>query len=483
MEPGLVVGGRYRLASRLGRGGMGEVWASHDELLDRPVAVKILLAVLDDDPELAARLRQEARTAAALRHPAITVVHDVGDHDGHPYFVMELLTGRTFAALRSENGGTLPIERALALMAQVADGLAYAHNRGVVHRDIKPENLISDSGGVKICDFGIAHYAQASARFTKTGHTVGTAPFMAPEQWRADPVDARTDLYAFGVTLYLLVAAETPFAGPSFPAFAHQHLEIPPPRLSGVPANLADLVDRLLAKKAADRPASASEVAETLRAIRDNFAGAVGPQAPTVHKRRSDRPSAGQTTLTNTRAAMLRAGIRSGIRAFMLFVVVLCVSLPFLAPSDSWLAFGPWPVMLLTGVLIGVVAGCVVGTLAGLLSGSMGETDTVTLDNDQLTVTQRVRRKVNGKVVEISPRTFSVRWDALEHLAIEGKTHTTTLVGRFRPANEPPLAWAVEHGLQRREDGSYAIYGPTDRDLEKVDVGRLRDALPRYFGS
>lgn len=147
-HPGL----RYRLDRGLGRGGMGEVWAAHDKLLDRSMAVKILHAALDTDPELTARLRQEARTAGALQHPGITVVHDIGDHDGHPYFVMELLTGSTFAALLAQRGGLLPVDLALDLMARVADALAYAHDRGVVHRDIKSENSMSVIGGVKICD-------------------------------------------------------------------------------------------------------------------------------------------------------------------------------------------------------------------------------------------------------------------------------------------------------------------------------------------
>lgn len=179
--------GRYRLDERLGRGGMGEVSAARDELLDRSVAVKILLAAMETDPELTARLRQEARTAGALQHPAITVVHDVGDHNGHPYFVMELLTGRSFAALLAEHSGGRPVDVVLRLMEQVADALAYAHGRGVVHRDINPRNLMSVPGGVKICDFGLALFTEASARFTQTGTVVGTPAFMPPNNGAEKP--------------------------------------------------------------------------------------------------------------------------------------------------------------------------------------------------------------------------------------------------------------------------------------------------------
>ncbi|GAB1822997.1 serine/threonine-protein kinase [Herbidospora sp. RD11066] len=148
MEPGAVLGGRYRLLTRLGQGGMGEVWSATDQELDRQVALKILLAQLNDDPELITRLEREAKTAAGLRHRGITVVHDIGRHDGYPFFVMELLEGTDFRTLTAGAPTGLPVKRVAGLLAQVADALAYAHRKGVVHRDIKPANLMElDEGG------------------------------------------------------------------------------------------------------------------------------------------------------------------------------------------------------------------------------------------------------------------------------------------------------------------------------------------------
>ncbi|GAB3983378.1 hypothetical protein GCM10029978_089880 [Actinoallomurus acanthiterrae] len=277
MNSGELLGGRYRLRRRLGRGGMGEVWAAHDEALDCPVALKVVLSGEHADPGLVERLRREARTAAALRrHPGITVVHDIGDHDGRPFVVMELLDGRDFNALLAEHPGGLTAGSAVSLMAEVAEALAYAHGNDVVHRDIKPTNLMRlADGGVKICDFGLARYAGATSGLTMAGGVLGTPAFMAPEQWRADHADARTDLYAFGATLYALLTGAPPFPGPSVELLRDQHLNSPPPYLRDrrpeVSPALDDLLQRLLAKNPADRPGDATEVTAALRDVLDHL--------------------------------------------------------------------------------------------------------------------------------------------------------------------------------------------------------------------
>ncbi|MGI8329509.1 protein kinase domain-containing protein [Actinomadura scrupuli] len=272
VEPGVLLGGRYRLADRLGRGGMGEVWSAADQELGRRVAIKVVLADLGADPALIARLRHEARTAGGLQHPAITVVHDIGEHDGHPFFVMELLEGTDFNTLLTRDPGGLPVQQVVALMGPVAEALAYAHRKGVVHRDIKPANLMKlTEGGVKICDFGISRYADATTQLTQPGRLLGTPAYMAPEQYESRPADARTDLYSFGCTLYALLTGRPPFTGPSLAAVMHQHLTAPPPRLTTerphVPAELEQLLLRLLAKDPGDRPASGTQVSEALRAL------------------------------------------------------------------------------------------------------------------------------------------------------------------------------------------------------------------------
>ncbi|MFD8813561.1 WD40 repeat domain-containing serine/threonine protein kinase [Streptomyces sp. NPDC059627] len=294
METGDELGGRYRLSRRLGQGGMGEVWAAHDDYLNRQVAIKIVLAGRSADPHFAERLRREARTAASLKHPGITEVHDFGHHDGAPFFVMELLNGRSFETLLDEHPSGLPAVLAVSLMAKVAEALAYAHDRGVVHRDIKPANLMHlADGGVKICDFGISRDAEATGGLTMPGSVIGTPAFMAPEQWRGEPTDSRADVYAFGITLHSLLTGARPFPGPSPEEYRYQHLNTPPPRLrdlrAGLPAELDDLLQRLLAKFPDKRTTTASQVAANLHSIRDQLAE--HPPAKQTPLRRPSRRS------------------------------------------------------------------------------------------------------------------------------------------------------------------------------------------------
>jgi len=279
VETGAVLAGRYRLTKRLGQGGMGEVWAAEDTQLRRQVAVKIVLGNMHGSATVVARLRREAENAAQLQHPGITVVHDIGEHDGHPFFVMELLDGTDFTEILARHPRGLPVDRVLETGAAVADALAYAHRRGVVHRDIKPANLMElAEGGVKICDFGISRSAEATG-LTATGGMLGTPAFMAPEQYEGRPADARTDLYAFGCTLYALLTGDAPFKGETVPALMRQHLTVapvPPSRhRPDVPAELDRLVLWLLAKNPADRPASAEEVAARLRALASGSASSM----------------------------------------------------------------------------------------------------------------------------------------------------------------------------------------------------------------
>jgi len=294
---GMLLGGKYRLVERLGRGGMGEVWSADDHQLGRRVAVKILHADLSSDRVVAARLRREARTAAALQHPGITVVHDIGEHEGHPYFVMELLEGTNFAELLADNPGGLPVARVASLMAPVAEALAYAHRKGVVHRDIKPANLVELSeGGVKICDFGLSRYAGAGSSLTGTGGALGTPAYMAPEQYAGRSADARSDLYSLGCTLYALLAGRPPFPGPTMVDMMRQHLMEPPPDLAerrpDVPADLHRLLRRLLAKDPYDRPASAEEVHRVVGALAGPARRRPDPPAdPVPEPRPAERPA------------------------------------------------------------------------------------------------------------------------------------------------------------------------------------------------
>ncbi|MFE9218665.1 protein kinase domain-containing protein [Streptomyces lavendulae] len=299
---------RYRLDRRLGAGGMGEVWRGHDLALDRAVAVKVLLEAATNE-ELIARFRREATIGARLQHPGITVVHDVGQHEGRLFIVMELLSGEDLGAVLARERGGLPVSVAVDLAAQTAEALAAAHERAVVHRDLKPGNLFLLPGGrLKICDFGIAHSADATAGWTVTGRMFGTPPYMAPEQWRGEHVDARCDLYALGCVLYALLSGEPPF-GSAEPMYVlmRRHVEDAPLSLREAGVAVARELDRLvlalLAKAPADRPESAEAVAKALRDL-PVAPGGAGP---------GTTPPTGAPARAGTRAGT-EAGAHSGAR-------------------------------------------------------------------------------------------------------------------------------------------------------------------------
>ncbi|MEV5574820.1 serine/threonine-protein kinase [Spirillospora sp. NPDC052269] len=297
MEQGTLLGARYRLDVPLGRGGMGEVWRATDERLRRPVAVKLIRAEAGDDERTSARLLREAETAGTLQHPGITVVHDVGEHraaDGRVlYLVMELLEGQDLRVVLDASPGGMPAPRAASLTAQVAEALAAAHARGVVHRDVKPANLFLLPGDrVKICDFGIAHLADAAAtRLTVEGGSIGTPRYMAPEQFMGGEIGPRSDLYALGCVLYELLTGNPPFTGTGA-QLMYQHLHEPPPPLPpNVPDGLARIVHELLAKDPSARPGSAANVAAQLGMY------AAGPQQGVMTA--PGTPSFSQPTITD----------------------------------------------------------------------------------------------------------------------------------------------------------------------------------------
>ena len=271
MQAGLKLSGRYALQALLGSGGMGEVWRGVDEQLDRPVAVKVLREHLAD-PELAGRFRREARIAARLQHPGITVVHDVGSDNGQLFIVMELLHGRDLAAMLAEAPAGLPIDAAVSLTIQAAEALQAAHAGHVVHRDLKPANLfVLDGGRLKICDFGIAWAVDSTTHLTATGQAIGTPAYMSPEQCQGQQVDERSDLYSLGCVLYALLTGQPPFTGGQPLAIMFQHLNAAPaaPRTirPDIPPELDHLVLELLAKDPVRRPADAGHVIAALRGI------------------------------------------------------------------------------------------------------------------------------------------------------------------------------------------------------------------------
>jgi serine/threonine-protein kinase len=295
---GETLSGRYRVQRLLGRGGMSAVWLAHDLELPRDVAVKILHARRLESADAVERFEREARTLAGLAHPGIVTVIDRGEHDGRPFIVFEHVSGQDLRARITARGRLKPAE-ALAICAQVADALAYAHRQGVIHRDVKPHNvLLTEDGVAKLTDFGIARILEEPS-LTATGRVWGTGEYIAPEQAAGQPLDERADVYALGVMLYQCVTGKTPYSGASFVELAEQHLRAPVPSASAVQPDLPDRLDailqRALAKDPDDRYPSCEAMGEDLEELLQREADDAGEDTAeipvVVHALAIDEPT------------------------------------------------------------------------------------------------------------------------------------------------------------------------------------------------
>jgi len=260
----------YRIIEKLGEGGMGVVYKAEDTKLKRTVALKFLPGELTRDPDAKERFIREAQAAAALNHPCICTIYEVGEHDGQSFIAMELVEGESLKE-RIECG-PLPIDDAVSSAVEVGEGLGEAHEKGIVHRDIKPGNIMLTSRGqAKILDFGLARLG-ADMKLTKTDTTLGTVAYMSPEQTSGKDVDRRTDIWSLGVVLYEMVAGQRPFAGDYEAAVAHSILnDAPEPltaRRSNVPLELDRIVGKALAKNPSERYPHVEDMLVDLRALR-----------------------------------------------------------------------------------------------------------------------------------------------------------------------------------------------------------------------
>ena len=281
INAGRTLGGRYKLVAPIARGGMAEVWEGHDEILSRPVAVKVLQAHLATDDVFLERFRREAITAARLAHPGVVSTFDTGVDAGTAYIVMELVRGRTLRQLLSSQGPLEPWE-AVGVTRQIAEALGSAHAAGLVHRDVKPANvlLVEDDTGatrVKVTDFGIAKAGAGLGHdLTRTGMVLGTPKYLSPEQIRGEDPDARADLYSLGVMLYEMLAGRAPFVGENDMGTAMAHLNEKVPKVSATVADIPKDLDRLVADLLAKEPDRRIQSALELR---DRLDG-LGPLAP-----------------------------------------------------------------------------------------------------------------------------------------------------------------------------------------------------------
>jgi serine/threonine protein kinase/Tol biopolymer transport system component len=321
--------GPYEIDSPLGAGGMGEVYRARDTRLDRYVALKRLPPDVAADPDRLARFEREARAASALNHPAIVTIYEVGATDAQPWISMELVDGQTLRRLLE--GGAMPLRRALTLAAQIADGLAKAHEAGIIHRDLKPENvMVSTDGFAKILDFGLARLtaptpsdgaaATRPAADTRPGMVMGTLAYMSPEQASGSPIDFRSDQFSFGAVLYEMLTGQRAFERTSSVDTLSALLRDDPPVLrqpnASIPVPVRWIIERCLEKQPAERYNSTRDLARDLATARD----------------RLSEISSGLVTATDARPTPLRAKRRELI-AWTLAAILPVATAVFLTTS------------------------------------------------------------------------------------------------------------------------------------------------------
>ncbi|GAA2483946.1 protein kinase domain-containing protein [Streptomyces longisporus] len=326
-----VLSGRYELVEKLGQGGMGTVHRGVDRQLRRTVAVKLLSSQLAHDPQSRARFRREAHAAAALNHPAVATVHDVGEEphpDGpRPYLVMEYVQGTTLAEVLRD--GPLSVAEAIDTACAVLDALGHSHERGIVHRDVKPSNImLTGPGTVKVLDFGIAKaFTEAATRITGSGAAIGTPAYLSPEQISGAEIDHRADLYAMGCLLHELLTGQTPFRGDSPFAVMHQHLYAEPEPVSRLRPQIPPAVDAVLLRALRKDPAERFTDAGQMRAaLADALTQSSVPTARATMPPPEPQgtPSGGRTALRDKFRLSLRPSADSALALLGCLLSVLC---------------------------------------------------------------------------------------------------------------------------------------------------------------
>jgi tRNA A-37 threonylcarbamoyl transferase component Bud32 len=292
-----MVAERYELEEVVGHGGMSTVYKAHDSLLERNVALKVLHQQYNEDEDFVERFKREARSVAQLQHPNIVTVIDRGEEAGRQYIVFEFIDGENLKELVVRKG-RLGLRDALEIALEVARGLAFAHDHGLVHRDVKPQNvLLNGDGRAKVTDFGIARSLDVDHGVTQTGTILGTSNYIAPEQASGQLVDAQTDVYSLGIVLYEMLTGELPFPGESFVAVAMKHIQEPSPNVLDVrgdlPLRVAEMIDRALEKDPEHRfptmDAFAAEIEANLDELDRGEDGAVTMVVPAAQRLQKPR--------------------------------------------------------------------------------------------------------------------------------------------------------------------------------------------------
>jgi len=341
LSPGEKLG-RYEVVAPLGAGGMGEVYRARDAELQREVAVKILPEAFSSDPDRVKRFEREAKAAAALSHPNVLTVFDVGRQDGHTYLVFEMLEGSTLAELMKR--GALRAREALEYATQIARGLAAVHARGIVHRDLKPANLfLTTAGIVKIIDFGLARMAASSsqppeettAEVTGSGVALGTVSYMSPEQSQRLALDTRSDIFSFGTVLYEMLSGRHPWKHDSAAGTVASILRDDPPELGrfdgGAPGAVAQLVGRCLEKRPEDRFQSANDLALALELLKRGEVWSPAHAAVAVGGATDARGTLGPASSPSKRRVWIPLG--AAFVVIVVFVMAWLLRRPALPPA------------------------------------------------------------------------------------------------------------------------------------------------------
>ncbi|PPH53234.1 protein kinase [Rathayibacter sp. AY1E2] len=366
---GLTFGGRYELQSRIAIGGMGEVWQATDLVIGRTIAIKILKDEYLGDPGFLERFRAEARHAALVNHEGIANVYDYGEEDGSAYLVMELVPGEALSTVL-ERERVLSTDKVLDIVAQTALALHAAHAAGLVHRDVKPGNLlITPDGRVKITDFGIARIAD-QVPLTATGQVMGTVQYLSPEQASGQPASPATDIYSLGIVAYECLAGRRPFTGESQVAIAMAQINDTPPELPVTVAEpVRNLVYSCIAKKPADRPATAAHLARAAQALRSGDVRGAALAVPAVL---SDLPATQATTVlpSNQGATQATTVLPSGAPAAAAAAPFVPIEEP-LEPAEEPRRRSPWTWPLIA--LIVILAVVIAGTIFALTTGGSSD--------------------------------------------------------------------------------------------------------------